>query len=222
MVVNNGRQYDYTDYDLAGFNSAKNMAQCFVDDYEEMIISIGKYDGFYAGRYEMSGTITTPLEQANKTPMTGTWYNLYKACKAFSNNAVESRMIWGCQWDIICNYIATDINYSITDSSSWGNYLYTEVLSSDRTTILKASGTETKLNTGITTFTMTKNLYDMAGNYFELTQEAYHKEYRCARGGYFRTSDSTPSVVNRTSTLFIPSESPNRYNPTSRPTLYIK
>lgn len=186
LVVNSGTSYDAEEanYTAAGFTSLQNMAQSLVDDYEEMIASVEKNKGFYVGRYELSGSVTSPTEQGNKTPLASqTWYNLYKACKGFTvEGVVESRMIWGCQWDVVCNYIAEDSTYSITDSSTWGNYNNTEVKSSDGETTIKPSGTGTRLNTGVTTFTMAKNIYDIAGNCREWTQEAYGTIGRAIRG----------------------------------------
>ena len=192
LVIGSGTEYDYSNYSIAGFTSLQNMSLSLVDDYEEMIASVEKNKGFYVGRYEVSGLVTSPTEQGDKTPLTNqTWYNLYKACKGFTvEGVVESRMIWGCQWDVVCNYIAEDSTYSITDSSSWGNYNNTEVKSSDGNTTIKSSGTSTRLNTGVTTFTMAKNIYDLAGNCLEWTQEAYEEangsRYRGYRGRLFR------------------------------------
>lgn len=186
VVDSNGTSYDAVEanYSAAGFTSLQNMAQSLVDDYEEMIVSVAKNKGFYVGRYELSGSVTSPTEQGNKTPLASqNWYNLYKACKGFTvEGVVESRMIWGCQWDVVCNYIAEDSTYSITDSSTWGNYKNTEVKSSDGNTTIKSSGTSTRLNTGVTTFTMAKNIYDIAGNCWEWTQEACDAYNRAGRG----------------------------------------
>ena len=95
-------------------------------------------------------------------------------------------MIWGCQWDVTCNFIANKGDKkSITNSSSWGNYYNTSVKADDGTTEIKASKTSSVLNTGITTFTMANNIYDLAGNCEEWTQEAYGTVYRALRGGNY-------------------------------------
>ena len=184
LVIGSGTKYDYSNYSTAGFSSLADMAQSLVDDYEDMIASVEKNKGFYVGRYELSGSVSSPTERGDKIPLTNqNWYDLYKACKGFTiEGVVESRMIWGCQWDVVCNYIAEDSTYSITDSSTWGNYNNTEVKSSDGNTTIKSSGTSTRLNTGVTTFTMAKNIYDIAGNCWEWTQEAYNTDFRADRG----------------------------------------
>ena len=181
--------YNRTGYDadeeyyntILGFESKEKMAEALVSEYNEMIASIGKYGGFYIGRYELSEAGV----QKDKEPLNTNWYNLYKKCKELkASDKVETRMIWGCQWDVTCNFIANKGDKkSIADSSSWGNYSNTSVKADDGTTELKASGTEAMLNTGVTTFTMVNNIYDLAGNCIEWTQEASDTHYRAGRGG---------------------------------------
>ncbi len=185
LVLGSGTKYDYANYSTAEFTSLQNMAQSLVDDYEKMTLSVRKYGGFFVGRYELTGSVENPTEISGETLTNQNWYNLYKACKGFTTDKVESRMIWGCQWDIVCNFIAENSSYNIMDSSTWGNYKNTKVLSSDGTSTIKASGTSSILNTGVTTFTMAKNIYDMAGNYMEFTQEAAYSDGRAYRRWQF-------------------------------------
>ena len=173
-------------YETAGFTSLQNMAQSLVDDYEEMIKSVEKNKGFYVGRYELSGTVALPTEQGSKAPVTNqNWYYLYKACKSFSKSAVESRMIWGCQWDMVCTFISErGDKKNITNSTGWGNYYDSVVLASDGT-IKKYGGVAKKYVTGFTTYTRANMIYDIAGNCWEFTQETYGNNYHMARGGYY-------------------------------------
>ena len=180
---------------LGETGTKEQLAQLFADEYKAMIESVSKYGGFYIGRYELSEAGV----QKDKATLTRTsWYNLYKKCTELqASDKVETRMIWGCQWDVACNFIANKGDKkSITDSSSWGNYYGTSVKADDGKTELKASGTSAKLNTGKTTFTMANNIYDLAGNLYEWTQEAMHTFGRASRGGYYGNdgSDSPASV----------------------------
>ena len=77
-----------------------------------------------------------------------------------------------------------------TDSSSWGNYRNTLVKADDGTTEIKASGDVKVLNTGVTTFTMANNIYDLAGNCWEWTQEANNTGSRARRGGSYSNNGS--------------------------------
>ena len=177
VVGSDGASYDAKDTyykTILGFDSKEKMAEAFVAEYKEMIESIRKYGGFYIGRYELSEAGV----QKNQPTLTNTnWYNLYKKCKSLNaSDKVETRMIWGCQWDVTMNWLISsgaktsdEVN---KDSSSWGNYKETSVKADDGTTEIKANKTSSVLNTGITTFTRANNIYDLAGNCWEWTQEA--------------------------------------------------
>ena len=195
--------YDVTDtyYKtiLGETGTKEQLAQLFVDEYKAMIESVSKYGGFYIGRYELSEAGV----QKDKATLTNTnWYDLYQKCKILNaSNKVETRMIWGCQWDVTMNWLissgAKTSNEVNTDSSSWGNYKGTSVKANDRTTVLKASGDEQKLNTGVTTFTIANNIYDLAGNCWEWTQEALSTNYRSDRGGGYSYDGSNGPASDR-------------------------
>ena len=201
LVIGSGTEYDaneeYYKTVLGETGTKEQLAQLFVDEYKAMIESVSKYGGFYIGRYELSDAGV----QKDKQPLTKTnWYNLYNACKDTKLQAsekVETRMIWGCQWDVACNFIANKGDKkSITNSSSWGNYKETSVKADDGTTELKANGTSAKLNTGKTTFTMANNIYDLAGNCREWTQEASNIYFRVDRGGDYNDNGSYIPAYN--------------------------
>ena len=188
---------------ILGFESKDKMAEAFVAEYKEMIESVSKYGGFYIGRYELS---ESGVKKDQPTLTNTNWYNLYKKCKELkASNKVETRMIWGCQWDVTMNWLissgAKTSNEVNTDSSSWGNYNNTVVKADDGTTEIKASGTSSssKLNTGKTTFTMANNIYDLAGNVSEWTQEASNTDTsgRASRGGGYCHDGSLNPASNR-------------------------
>ena len=188
LVVRSGSSYDAKEEyykTILGFKSKEKMAEAFVAEYKEMIESIRKYGGFYIGRYELSEAGV----QNNQPTLTSTnWYNLYAKCKSLNaSDKVETRMIWGCQWDVTMNWLISSGSKTSDEvnknSSSWGNYEGTSVKADDGTTEIKASGDVQVLNTGKTTFTMANNIYDLAGNCWEWTQEAYGTFGRAGRGG---------------------------------------
>ena len=183
---------------LGETGTKEQLAQLFADEYKAMIESVSKYGGFYIGRYELSEAGV----QKDKATLTRTnWYNLYNACrnsKLQASDKVKTQMIWGCQWDTTMNWLISsgaktsdEVN---KDSRSWGNYNNTSVKADDGTTEIKASGTSAKLNTGKTTFTMANNIYDLAGNYREWTQEACRTFLRAARGGNYDSDGSTDAA----------------------------
>lgn len=153
----------------AGFGNLADMATKLKDDYKDMIDSVRENGGFYIGRYELGkDSSNNPQVKAGTVRNSTNWYNLYSACKSFSSGKVEARMIWGCQWDQVCRFISTlgdNKVSSLDDSTSYGNY----------------SGS-TDYKTGTRNNCITNNIYDLAGNCWEWTQEAYYTYYRAIRG----------------------------------------
>ena len=197
VVGSIGASYDAKDT-ILGFDSKEKMAEAFVAEYKEMIESIRKYGGFYIGRYELSEAGV----QKNQPTLTNTnWYNLYAKCKSLNaSDKVETRMIWGCQWDVTCNFIANKGEQkSITNSSSWGNYSNSTGNAAAKVT---ENGTETKKygtkqNTGYSEYWKANNIYDLAGNCYEWTQEAYVNNFRAGRGGNYVSDGSSSPASGR-------------------------
>ena len=168
----------------------KVMAESLVQDYSEMIESVAKYKGFYIGRYELStkteNGVTVGIEQKDRASQTNeSWYELYKYSKNIAGSEnMQTRMIWGCQWDVTCKWLE-EHNYDINNSISWGNY---------KDSVLPANGGNyeqgNKKNTGSNENWKANNIYDLAGNCYEWTQEAWSTKYRSIRGGYYSGNGS--------------------------------
>ena len=96
-------------------------------------------------------------------------------------------MIWGIQWDLACDFISKKGEQkSITNSSAWGNY-------SDSTDQANTGNYEKskKKDTGSNEYWRANNIYDLAGNCWEWTQEAIYTSYRTIRGGYYNYDGSS-------------------------------
>ncbi len=206
VLGNDGTSYDYANYATAGFSSLANMAETMKNDYEEMIASLEKYKGFYIGRYEL----TANGEKTGATQTDVDWYTLYKNCTTLaSGSKVKTRMIWGLQWDATCNWLASS-GYSITNSTSWGNYKNNT-----------ADGKGSKQNTGFSESWKANNIYDFAGNCNEYTQEVYGTRVRALRGGSYNSFESYNPASNRVGRDydFDPTHATSSLG--SRPTLYL-
>ena len=202
-------------FKLSGDNASvmKQWSEMLVDEYEAVYESIKKYDGFYIGRYEITGTTTTPTVQRDKAVLTNqTWYGLKKACNDIvSTNEVQSIMIYGNMWDetmqwLIDTEAKTESEINV-DSSSWGNYYNSSI-----------EGARSPQNSGYSDYWCANNVYDLAGNYCDWTQEASGTSSRIYRGGNYDNSGS-----------YLPASDRNTDNPhnsnsyiSSRPALYIK
>ena len=112
---------------------------------------------------------------------------------------VKSMLCTGAAWDSMLDFIK-DSSHNVTSSNSWGNYknsdtykVYRGSLSSDLGSTWSAADTTngsdvTKdtsilLTTGANKRNSSKNIYDVAGNCWEWTTEAYDTDSRVLRGG---------------------------------------
>ena len=202
-----------TYYSILGYESAQEMAEGLVDEYEATYESIQKYDGFYIGRYELTGTVDNPTIKPRQTVLTaataGNWYYLKRACSNIvtGSSYAQSTMIYGNQWDETLDWFvdtgAKTSSEVYTSSASWGNY------NNSRGTPRPSRYNEAW---------QTKNIYDMAGNYWDWTQEAYGTYLRTGRGGYYNDSGSGYPASYRGS-----NGSHLAYSDySSRPALYVK
>src|SRR5699024_4683919 len=121
-----------TYYDILGYGSAQEMAEGLVEEYTATYESIKKYDGFYIGRYELTGTVADPTVKPKQTVLTSktaeNWYQLKKACSNIvKSSSAQSIMIYGNQWDEVMDWFvetgarsSSEVN---TNSTNWGNYI---------------------------------------------------------------------------------------------------
>ena len=199
---------------MLGFDSKEQMAETFVENYTEMIESIKKYGGFYIGRYELS---EAGVQRNQPTITKINWYDSYKKCQELkASEKVKTEMIWGCQWDATCNFIANKgEKKNITDSRTWGNYNNSE---DKAAVVVTENGVEVnkfgvKQNTGYSEYWKANNIYDLAGNCYEWTQEALSVNGRAVRGGNYGSGGSGAPASLRGSYSYCPDfGSSNRFS----------
>ena len=181
--------YFYSGGSLSGYSDETNLKE-----YKDMAASVARYGGFYIGRYEASkGSNGLPLsKRVSKTESGNIWVrfspqdtvtvcqNLYPG-----NNTVQGFFPWGANWDTMLQWLidtgCKTANQVSSDSSSWGNY-------SNDTFSPNAGGNYT----GIWEEANSNNIYDLAGNNWEWTQERYGTNYVMRGGGYNLMGGSCP------------------------------
>ncbi len=173
---------------VLGFESSEAMAEAFTADYANMIASIEKYGGFYIGRYELSNE---GVQKEKATLTNKNWYELYKKCMTLNaSGKVETKMIWGIQWDLTCDFISKKGEQkSITNSTTWGNYKNSTGNAAVMDGETKKYGS--KQVTGYSEYWKANNIYDLAGNCSEWSQEAGRNDFRMYRGASCYNSDGT-------------------------------
>ena len=168
------------------------------------------------------------------------WYSMYEKCKELKggNTAVETNIIWGIQYDEILKWLIdtkVKTNAEVMNSSesgklencaTWGNYYditytYYDYEGTSKTKSLGyGTNYSNRLPTGITNRNMANNIYDLAGNVYDWTMEAYSSASRSVRGGSFSSgafySVSAPSGRNNNGPNY------SHYYDGCRATLYIR
>ncbi|MBO5005680.1 MAG: hypothetical protein J6D03_10795 [Clostridia bacterium] len=184
--------YDYDSYMpyYITEETRNNINKELKENFEMTIESIEKYGGFYIGRYETGGLNGAAKVVRGDTNISNQrWYTMYEKSKELrgNNSNVRTSMIWGFQWDATLEWLVKSGSKTYSevgsDSSSWGNYRDNTV-----------TGHGSRQATGYSEVWKANNIYDMAGNVWDLTLEAYNTYYRVLRGGgYYRNGGSSPA-----------------------------
>ncbi len=171
------------------------------EDHNQNIESVNKYGGYYIGRYE-AGDGTTTAPRTSSTSDTNTLvskkgayvynYITNDSAKSLSsgmcsgNGAITSQLITGAGWDRALNWIietGEKTEEVLFDSRSWGNYY-----NSTGNAATNAGPENMNFTTGRSEYWKANNIYDLAGNTWEWTQETYQNNdstYSVVRGGYY-------------------------------------
>ena len=215
----NGLSTDYTEPDSTNDTADKTG---IANQIANLTKSIYKYGGFYIGRYEAgsetertssSGVTTLGIKQdmypynyvkwGDSESSIGTTGAVYLSNSLYNTNeyGATSMLCTGACWDSMLDFIK-DLNHSVTNSTTWGNYKNSETFEITRgayavfntsnytlgsfnnvgSKYSKMKDTSILLTTGATERNCSKNIYDVAGNCFEWTTESYSSSSRVYRG----------------------------------------
>ena len=197
--------YSYMHSSGLGETRYEMLAQELEQNYYEIIESIKKYGGFYIGRYETGGLNGTAVVRKMDTNIASqNWYTMYKKCLTLkgTNTDVKTSMIFGNLWDETLEWLVksgaiisdgTTLTYQLVSSNSttWGNYknaTFNYIAANAETPLMtktKAQSTSTRIPAGSAEYTKANNVYDMAGNVWDWTTEAYSADGRVSRGGFY-------------------------------------
>lgn len=174
---------------LSGYSDEKTL-----NTYRDMVNSVEKYGGFYMGRYEASkGNNGLPASRRVTANEPGEIWVRFSpqdtvgVCeRLYADNAtVQGFFPWGINWDTTLQWLVDSGSKLISDvkadSTSWGNY-------SNDSFSQGARGNYT----GAWEDAKANNIYDLAGNNWEWTQERYGSNYVMRGGGYNLMGGSCP------------------------------
>ena len=162
-------------------------------EYTNMVTSVTNNKGFYVARYEASANGDKAQSKRGVT----TWTNISQTDaitkSANYNSTLHSHLMYGIEWDSILNWLNENATISSstngqtkpmeladiqTNSCSWGNY--------SNSTGNAATNKGSKQITGKSEYWKANNIYDLAGNVMEWTQEKWSTGTgRANRGGYY-------------------------------------
>ena len=219
----NGLSTDYTEPDSTNDTADKTG---IANQIANLTKSIYKYGGFYIGRYEAgsetertssSGVTTLGIKQdmypynyvkwGDSESSIGTTGAVYLSNSLYNTNeyGATSMLCTGACWDSMLDFIK-DLNHSVTNSTTWGNYKNSETFEITRgayavfntsnytlgsfnnvgSKYSKMKNTSILLTTGATERNCSKNIYDVAGNCYEWTTESGSQGDRVGRGRQLR------------------------------------
>ena len=183
-------------------------------EYTDMVDSISINKGFYISRYEASQKdLTTAQSKRGQNPCVNVSYTTLVTASRNMNQSINSHLIYGVEWDSVLTWLldsgakigsdtANGVLQTITiddiqkDSRSWGNYI------DSVGDALTNSGGDSAKPCGTSEYWKVNNIYDLAGNVHEWTQEKYSTgTSHAGRGSSFnKNGDSTP-VAHRSYNL---------------------
>ena len=175
-------------------------------EYTSMVSSVGLNKGFYISRYEASKNDgLTAQSKRGRTPWVSVPQIIAKTASSNMKPSINSHLIYGIDWDSVLQWaldsgaiIGSESGGTKTitiddiqkDSSSWGNYSNSTGGAATKSGAKRAGGTNE--------YWKVNNIYDLAGNVHEWTQEKFSKgTSRVTRGGDYNTYGDNYPAANR-------------------------
>ena len=177
-------------------------------EYTNMVTSVTTNKGFYIARYEASANSDSSKAQSKRGAIPWTYISQTDAItkSANYNSALHSHLMYGIEWDSILNWLKGNAIISSstsgetkpmeladlqTNSCSWGNC--------SNSTGNAATNSNSLQNTGKSEYWKANNIYDLAGNVSEWTQEKWSTvTLRASRGGVYDVNGDDMPAANRT------------------------
>ena len=185
---------DFGSYLFGGDSMSGYYDETDLQEYQAMVAGTERYGGFYIGRFEASkGDNRLPASRRVTESEPGQIWVQFSpqdttvACQNIyaDNDTVQGFFPWGINWDTALQWLVDSGNKLIgdveADSTSWGNYSNDSFSDGARGNY-----------TGMWEEAKANNIYDLAGNNWEWTQERKGSNYVMRGGGYNLMGGSCP------------------------------
>ena len=176
-------------------------------EYTNMVNSVNLNKGFYVARYEASKNSDSTKAQSKRNQTAWTKISQLDAITKSENynTTLHSHLMYGIEWDSILKWLEGNATIASdksgerktmdesdvqTNSCSWGNY-------SNSTGDAKTNRGSLRA-TGKSEYWKANNIYDLAGNVREWTQEKWSTgNYRDERGGSYGVDGNVTTAAHR-------------------------
>ena len=205
----NGSSWQEGEHPLA--NSSETKANKYWEEADSnMLDSVRNNKGFYISRYEASmEDETTAQSKRGQEPWVSVSQTKAKTASSNMKTEMNSHLIYGVEWDSILQWLLDSqakigadtvgeplqtiaIEDIQSDSRSWGNY--------NNSVGGAAENSGSRQPSGINEYWKVNNIYDLAGNVLEWTQENYSTGAdRAGRGGDYYSDGAGVPAANRNS-----------------------
>ena len=176
-------------------------------EYTNMVSSVSINKGFYISRYEASQKDSeTAQSKRGQNPWTSVSQTTSITASSNMNESINSHLVYGVEWDSVLQWaldsqaiIGSESGETKTiteddiqkDSRSWGNY-------KNSTGGAAANSGSSVQPSATNEYWKVNNIYDIAGNVFEWTQEKYSTGTdRALRGGNYDNSGVVVPAASR-------------------------
>jgi Tfp pilus assembly protein PilE len=149
---------------------------------------ITKYGGFYIARYEAGNASNILVSKKNIIVWNSINYpdSKTKAESMYTSAEVKSGLVTGTQWDTTMKWLQNS-GKNVTDSRTWGN-------SPTSTAPANVAGCGVIQVSGFSEYWKANNIYDLAGNISEWSNEKYNTSRINRGGGYYDSAVSSPAA----------------------------
>lgn len=173
--------------------SRADFHEILTEDFVRQLESVKKYGGFYISRYSISKNQQTgePQSRKGEEPWTNIKFKEAKSvAKGFEKkDTITSHLTFGAEYDSVLEWFIKSKKKTYREiaknSTNWGNYWNSK------------NSTKSIWKTGSCEEGCVNNIYDMAGNIEEWTQERNDSSFCIIRGGSYRNKGKHYPTASR-------------------------